>query len=113
MDDDVVVVNEVVEELRGFIASKNLPVDVTARENQIILAAKTFEKTLTIFCYAQGQFYLKDTVGNHRGGFQTQVTVETARHSPGGHPFPRIEMLDEAKRWLNEQRPDLAAKQSG
>jgi hypothetical protein len=104
MDDDVVV-NEVVDELRGFIASKNLPLDVTTRENQIILAAKTSEKTLTIFCYAQGQFYLKDTVGNHRGGLQTQATVETVRHSPSGRPFTRSEMLAEANRWLNEQRP--------
>jgi hypothetical protein len=100
------VVNEVLDELREFITSNNIPVDVTSSENQVILAAKTSDKTLKIICYDQAQFQLKDNVGNHRGdGTQTQVTVEPAHYSPSGRPFTRSDMLAKAKRWLSEQRP--------
>jgi hypothetical protein len=59
---------------------------------------------LYIICDDQEQFRLKEDLGNHPNGFQTQVNVQPPRWGGQEPPITQSEMLATAKKWLNEQR---------
>jgi hypothetical protein len=100
MDD--AIVNDIADELRKLITSKNSPVDLVPSENQIILAAKNSDRTLTIICDDQAHFHLKES--QLRNGTQGQVYGEQGRDSPHGRPYTRNEMLARVEQWLGRQR---------
>lgn len=91
--------DDAVEDLRRFIASEDVNATVTVRENQITL--RSSGKTLEITTDDQEHFRLKEDLGNHPNGFQTQVTVQPPRWSGSGRPITQSEMLTKAKGWLS------------
>src|SRR5271167_3633983 len=76
-EDNMGQIDETLEELQRFIASRNINVSATAHEDQITLLGLSSKHTLTIIYDDQDLFRLKDDLWNHPNGFQTQVTVQT------------------------------------
>ena len=97
---------EVKEDLRRFITNENIDVAMTERERQIVIHGVSSGQTLEITYDGQEYFRLKEDLGSHPKGFQTQVTVQPPRWS-GRDPITQSEVLTKAKGWLNSQRAHL------
>ncbi len=95
---------EVKEELRRFIASENIDVAMTEREKQITLHGISSGRTLEITYDGSENFRLKEALGKHPPGFQTQVATPAPRWSGRERPINKSELLTKAKGWLNSQR---------
>ena len=91
--------NDAVEDVRRFIVCKNVNATVTVHENQITLH-RSSGATLEITCDDQEHYRLKEDLGNHPNGVQTQVTVQPPRWGGSEPPISQSDMLTKAKWWL-------------
>jgi|SRR5580658_1867861 hypothetical protein len=90
-----------VEELRNFIVTEKLKLNIEVGENEVAIMHETpIGGRLKITCVGQGIYRLKDA---QDGGFQRQVHTAQAWWAGDEGPFAQSDMIASAKRWMNNQ----------